>query len=180
MVLGGAASASAEGGSFFRDIMFDKNADRFEARLGVLSYDSGIFSPQEQTGVVINGEFLFPSPGFLEWLGSPRPYIGFDYAPKSLQTDFIYAGFNWEAYVTKRIYLTGSLGGAVHNAPNLLNPVAYKALGCRALFHLAAGVGYDITDHVTVQLYADHFSNANTCPRNAGQEAAGIRFGYRF
>lgn len=157
-----------------------KQSDRFEVRGGVLSYDTGIFSPKEFDGVVINGEFLFRSPEFLNILGSPRPYVGFSVAAVDDGVHFGYAGLNWDFYLTNKFYLTGSLGGSVNTAKNLTSPVGYKALGCNVLFHLAAGVGYDITDDFTVQLYADHFSNANLCSRNMGQEAAGIRLGYRF
>lgn len=48
------------------------------------------------------------------------------------------------------------------------------------LFRIGAGIGYDITDNLTVQLYADHFSNANPADENNGAENAGLRFGYRF
>lgn len=157
-----------------------KQSDRFEIRGGVLSYDTGIFSPKQFDGVVINGEFLFKSPEFLSILGSPRPYIGASIAAADNGVHFGYAGLNWDIYLTNRFYLTGSLGGSVNTARNLKNPVGYKALGCNVLFHLAAGVGYDLTDDFTVQLYADHFSNANLCSRNMGQEAAGVRIGYRF
>ena len=59
---------------------FGNYADRMEIRLGGMLYDRGLFSPDEYSGAVINGEFLFRSPGFLDVIGSPRPYIGFDAA----------------------------------------------------------------------------------------------------
>ena len=157
-----------------------KQSDRYEVRGGILSYDTGIFSPKEYDGVVVNGEFLFKSPEFLDIIGSPRPYIGASIAAVDNGVHFGYAGLNWDVYLTNRFYLTGSVGGSFNTAKNLTSPVGYKALGCNVLFHLAAGVGFDVTNDLTVQLYADHFSNANLCSRNMGQEAAGIRFGYRF
>ena len=178
LLLVGTLNAHAQDGDAW--LKFGRNADRLEARMGILSYDTGFFTQHNQTGIVVNGELVFPSPSFLEFIGSPRPYIGFDLAPNSNQTDFVYAGLNWEAYVTERVYLTASVGGSLNNASDLINPASYRALGCRALFHLGAGIGFDITPDVTVQLYADHFSNANICRRNGGQEAAGVRFGYRF
>lgn len=161
-------------------IAVGKHSDRFELRGGVLSYDTGAFSPKQYNGVVVNGEFLFRSPEFLSIIGSPRPYVGFNAAIVRRPVHFFYAGLSWEAHVTNRLYLLASVGGSVNTARNLVNPVGYKALGCNVLFHLAAGIGYDFTDDLTVQAYADHFSNANLCSRNVGQEAAGIRFGYRF
>jgi lipid A 3-O-deacylase len=161
-------------------IQFDKNAEMLEVRMGILSYDTGLFTTQERNGAVFNGEVVFPSPDFLDLIGSPRPYVGVDLAPADDQIDFFYAGLNWEAYLTDRLYLLASVGGAINNAQELINPVGYEALGCRAMFHLGAGVGFDISREFTVQLYADHFSNADLCSRNAGAEAAGARFGYRF
>ncbi len=157
---------------------FDKNADLLEVRMGVLSYDTGIYSTKEHDGAVINAEVLFASPTFLERIGSPRPYLGVDFAPDPDQVDFLYAGLNWEAYFTERLYLSMSLGGSLNNAEDVHAGV--DALGCRALFHLGGGLGFDLSRKLTLQLYADHFSNANVCPENAGAEAAGIRFGYRF
>jgi lipid A 3-O-deacylase len=158
-------------------------SDKMEVRLGVASYDTGLFGPMRFSGVNINGEFLFRSPEFLAFIGSPRPYIGFDAAitdDPDRPVNFAYAGLSWDYNITSKLYLSGSLGGAIHDASNLKNPVNYKGLGCRALFHLGAAVGYDITPNVTVQAYADHFSNANLCSENDGAESAGVRMGFRF
>jgi hypothetical protein len=129
---------------------------------------------------VINGEFLFKSPDFLSGVGSPRPYIGFDAAIVDDPIHFAYAGLNWDFSLTERLYLSASVGGAITTAENLKDPESYKALGCRALFHLGTALGFDITPDLTAQLYVDHFSNANLCSPNEGAEAAGIRLGYRF
>ncbi|MCQ8782407.1 acyloxyacyl hydrolase [Mangrovibrevibacter kandeliae] len=157
-----------------------KNADFWEIRMGIAAYDTGFFSTHETDGATINGELVFPSPDFLYAIGSPRPYIGFDAGIADHPIHFFYAGLNWETYFTDRIYLSNSLGGSINTAKNLDDPKDYKALGCNVLFHLGIGVGYDFTRNFTGQLYADHFSNANTCDHNAGQESAGLRFGYRF
>lgn len=151
-----------------------------EFRFGVLSYDSGVFSPKEYNGVVLNGEFLFTSPDFLSSIGSPRPYIGFDAAVAENPIHFAYVGLSWDFRLYKKLYLTTSLGGAVTTAKELYSPDGYKAMGSRVLFHLGAGLGYDFNENWTAQLYADHFSNANLGKRNEGAEAAGIRIGYRF
>jgi hypothetical protein len=158
-----------------------KNADRFELQLGVMSYDTGIFTHKLYDGVVINGEVLFPSPGFLSAIGSPRPHLGFDYAAVDDPVHFIYGGLTWDAYLTDRLYVLASLGAGVTTADDLrTRDEGHKALGCRVLFHLGAGLGFDLSEHTTVQLYADHFSNGGLCSPNNGAEAAGVRFGYRF
>jgi lipid A 3-O-deacylase len=151
-----------------------------EVRFGVMSYDTGLFSTDDFSGVVLNGEYLFKSPDFLSSIGSPRPYVGFDIAAVDDGVHFFYAGLNWDFRITQKIYFSASLGGSINTAKNLEDPDEYKALGCRALFHLGAGLGYDFNEHWTAQLYADHFSNANLCEPNNGAEATGVRIGYRF
>lgn len=157
-----------------------RNADRLELRLGLASYDTGLFSGQDYSGLTLHGQILFPSPDFLAPIGAPRPYLGVNVSPGGQRTDFVFAGVEWEAYVTDRLYLLAGAGGAVHNADDLLGPVEYKALGCRALFHLSAGLGYDVSPNLTVQVYHDHFSNGGLCTRNQGADHAGVRIGYRF
>ena len=158
-----------------------RHADTFEFRLGALSYDTGLFTSKLYDGLVINGELAFPSPDFLYSIGSPRPYLGFHLSTASNPIHFAYGGLPWDTYLTDRFYLSGSLGGAITTADELNNrSEGYKALGCRGLFHVAVGAGFDITPNTTIQLYADHFSNAGLCSPNNGAENAGIRFGYRF
>jgi lipid A 3-O-deacylase len=60
------------------------------------------------------------------------------------------------------------------------NRAKYRLLGCHALFHLALGVGYRISDDVSIQAYGDHISNANLCDNNEGLDQWGIRLGYGF
>jgi len=173
--------ASAEdlsGTGYFGQI--GKYSDKQEIRLGVMAYDRGLFSTDDFSGVVINGEYLFKSPDFLEGIGSPRPYVGFDAAIADDPIHFFYTGLNWDFQLTEKLYLSASLGGAVTTANDLHNPTTYKAMGCRVLFHVGAGLGYDLSEHWTAQLYADHFSNANLCEENNGAEATGFRLGYRF
>lgn len=159
-------------------------SDKMEARLGILSFDTGIAGTMHRfDGVNINGELLFRSPEFLDVIGSPRPYIGFLASivkRPANPVNFLYAGLNWDYNITKSLYLSASLGAGVHDAKELYTFVNNKALGCHALFHLGAAVGYDITPNVTVQAYADHFSNAALCRENQAAESAGVRVGFRW
>lgn len=159
---------------------FGKNADRPEVRLGGGIYDAGILSNSLSSDVVVNGEVLLPSPSWLEAIGSPRPYVGMDAGLSSDAVHFLYAGLNWDYHLTQRLYLSASLGGAVHTADSLVRSSSQQALGSRVLFHVGAAVGYDFTPNFTGQVYANHFSNAGLASPNDGQDSAGIRFGYRF
>jgi hypothetical protein len=157
-----------------------KHSNDYELRLGLGAYDTGIFSHHKFNGADLYGELLFPSPDFLYWLGSPRPHIGVDIATRSHAIDFAYGGLTWDTYFTRHLFTTASLGIAITSAANLHDPTDYKPMGCKVLFHLGAGIGYDITSNISLQLYADHFSNAKLCKPDAGAESTGLRIGYRF
>jgi len=156
------------------------HADFNEVRFGVMAYDRGLFSNDIYSGVVINGEMVFAAPEALRPFGAPRPYLGFDVAIADDPVHFVYGGLNWDFRLTDKLYLSGSVGGAINSAMNLENPTTYKALGCRLSFHLGAAIGFDVTEKLTVQAYTDHFSNGYICEPNNGAEASGVRIGYRF
>lgn len=180
LFMSGASTVSGEplwGGDFLRPGI---HSGFNEVRIGVMAYDRGPFSTDDFNGAVINGEFVFASPEFLSAIGAPRPYLGFDAAIADDPVHFFYGGLNWDFRLTDRLYVGASLGGAVTTADDLKTPATYKALGCRVLFHLGAAIGYDISDHWTVQGYLDHFSNAGLCDPNNGAETTGVRIGYRF
>ncbi len=175
---------------FFAAFVAQSQAEEFsgyEFRGGILKHDAGLFSSPREDGVDINLEVLFPSPKVLRYIGSPRPHIGGSYATDSNGTSQGYLGLTWDYYVVERVYLTGALGGAVHTADKLTEEdfapgemAEQKILGCRVLFRLAVGLGYQFTERISGQLYADHISNASICDNNEGLEAAGVRFGYKF
>lgn len=179
MLIGLGSVSYAE--DIFSGIVVGKNAKNWELRLGASAYDTGVFSSQVATGVNINGEALAPSPGFLSVIGSPRPFIGVDIAVSDYPIDVFYAGLNWEAYFTKRLYTGFSLGGAIDTKTRFVNGSGkVKDLGSHLLFHLQASVGYDLTRNVTAQVYYNHFSNAKLSPADAGLESVGARLGLRF
>jgi lipid A 3-O-deacylase len=162
-------------------IVFGKNSDYWEFRLGGGAYDWGPATPSDFTGGTVNLEFLTPSPDFLSFIGSPRPIIGADLAISDNAIQVVYAGLNWEAYLTRKFYIGFSGGGSWNSSPQTGVPGgAYKDLGSEWLFFLQASIGYDITANTTIQIYYNHFSNANIDDSNPGLESVGARLGYRF
>lgn len=156
-----------------------RNADLWELRFGGGAYDAGAFSTADVDAVSINAEMVAPSPDFLSAIGSPRPYLGFNAVTGDDDLAFFYAGLNWEAYWTNRLYTGFSLGGAV--ATDTRNSDVHdQDLGCNGLLHLVLHAGFDMTEGVTAQVYVDHFSNADLCDSNDGVETAGLRLGLRF
>ncbi len=174
-------SLQATENTFLGGIQIGKHASRWEARLGGAVFDTGPFTSQELSGGVINGEIVAPSPAFLGFLGSPRPYIGADLAISDNPVHVIYAGFNWEAHLTRSFYLGFSAGGAWNSSPLTINAAGMpKNLGSSLLFHLQASAGVDITPNLTAQVFLNHFSNAGIRKPNHGLESVGARLGYRF
>ncbi|MFC6490027.1 acyloxyacyl hydrolase [Nitratireductor sp. GCM10026969] len=160
---------------------FGRNADRWEARAGGAIYDFGPFTPQSFSGGVINGELLAPSPKFLHGIGAPRPYIGTDIAISDDPIHVFYAGLNWEAYVSRKVYFGFSAGGAALSRRAETNDEGEeKDLGSQVLFHLQASAGVDLTENLTAQVYFNHFSNAQLGESNDGLESVGVRLGFRF
>ncbi|MBE7184910.1 MAG: acyloxyacyl hydrolase [Methylobacterium mesophilicum] len=160
---------------------FGKNAARWEARLGGGGYDVGPFTPDTFTGGTVNGEILAPSFDFLSFLGAPRPYIGTDIAISKDPINAFYAGFNWEYYLTERVSLGFSAGGAIMSDTEKRNEQGEtRDLGSRVLFHLQASAGYDFTPNLGAQIYLNHFSNANLADSNDGLESTGARLVWRF
>ena len=158
-----------------------KHADYWEVRLGGGSFDTGPATPSDFNGSVINAEFVVPSPGFLSIIGSPRPYLGSDIALSDDAIHVVYAGLNWEVNLTDRVYLGFSGGGSWNNSPKTTSASGTtKNLGSSILFHLQASAGYDVTETIGIQLFYNHFSNANTFNSNIGLESIGGRLALRF
>ena len=165
-------------------------AKRFEIRGGILAHDTGYLrdaGPRNEV-YAVQAEVLFPSPDFLSFAYDPRPRLGFNLAPDADGTSFVYAGLNWDVPVYGNWFVTAAVGGSINNADRLTEQdllpgetrAKYRLLGCHALFHLALGVGYRISDDVSIQAYGDHISNANLCDNNEGLDQWGGRLGYGF
>jgi lipid A 3-O-deacylase len=88
-------------------------------------------------------------------------------------TSELYAGFTWDTFLTRRLFIEGSLGGAVHDGDD-----AY--FGCRANFRESGSVGFMLSERWDVLAIVDHMSNANLCDPNRGLTNIGIRFGRRW
>ncbi|MBS9719262.1 acyloxyacyl hydrolase [Tianweitania sp. BSSL-BM11] len=180
LALGVTPAVSQEAG-FLGGIQFDKNADKYEVRLGGGAYDAGPFTPESFDGGVVNGEFLFPSFDVLKPIGSPRPYIGTDIAISDDPIHVLYAGLNWQAYLTQRFYLGFSLGGSVNTDSKRTNDEgSERDLGSNILFHLQATAGVDITEKLGAEVFLNHISNANLGPSNDGLESTGVRLTWKF
>lgn len=159
-----------------------------ELRVGVLAQSCCAFSPRKESGVGVNGEIAFHSPTFLSVLGKPRPIIGLTAASNRGNTSQLYAGLEWRADLSHRFFVSGALGGAIHNGEtDDYDPERdrYRAdetlfMGCRTAFRLAGEAGYRVSDHVSLSFQWAHISNAGLCGENDGLDHMGGRLAYRF
>ncbi len=159
---------------------FGKYADKAEIRIGAGLYDTGPATRHTQDGGSYNAEFLLPSPEMFSGIGSPRPYVGVDFANVDNAISVGYAGLTWDYSLTDRLYMSGSLGGAVNNAKDLRHSAYTRNLGSNFGFHVGLAAGFDVTETLTAQVYMNHFSNAGLAKPNGGHESTGVRLGYRF
>ncbi|MDE1172425.1 MAG: acyloxyacyl hydrolase [Parvibaculaceae bacterium] len=154
-----------------------------EFRLGVYAHDSKLFGTGHETRKPdINAELLFSSPGWLSWIGAPRPAIGGNFNTHG-GTSIAYADLAWDYYLTQALFLEGALGGAIHNGNTSGDNNKDRDrmnYGCRAAFHEAGSVGYSFDGKSSLMLTVDHISNAGLCDRNPGLTDIGVRYGYRF
>jgi lipid A 3-O-deacylase len=149
-----------------------------EIKLGFLSADTGVGGTKIEHGLDINGEILL----------APRPDIGFT-ANTAGGTSFGYIGLNWTADLAKNIlddhdgvYFSFGFGGAISNSDLSGDNSSdnNKDMGSRALFHLYAELGYDVTRNVNVSVFYEHYSNAGLGTVNPGMNNLGMRLGYKF
>ena len=153
----------------------------YDMRFGVLAHG---FDGDEKGTVDMSGEILFPKfdfgkGGIADYL-TMRPQIGVDINTHG-KSSFVYAGFAWTVKLPAKFVFELDFGGSVNNG-GTAPPAEEKmqALGCRTLFHESAGIGYPLTDRVTVTAMIEHMSSANLCLPNGGMTNAGLKLGYSF
>ena len=153
-----------------------------EFRFGFSAQDP--WGPERGSGNA-TGELLFAKPFTPADLFAsyfiPRPHVGgsVNFAG---QTSFAYAGLTWSFDITERVFVEGSLGGAVHNGSTdpFDGRVDRAALGCSPLFREAGAVGVKLSNNWRVMALVEHMSNGGACSDNRGLTNIGARFGYSF
>ena len=157
-----------------------------EVKVGVLDHDIGIGGHHKEPGADINGEVLFTSPSFLNFIWSPRPHLGTDINTDGKTSQF-YFGLTWRLLNFEQvftgsdaIFLLGSLGGAVHDGHLHGGGSDDKQLGSRALFRESIDIGYQFVPRQSVSLFVDHISDAGLTSQNQGITNLGVRYGYGF
>jgi lipid A 3-O-deacylase len=158
-----------------------------EARLGILMHSAPIStSTPKEKGVDGNLEVLFTSPGWLNWLWSPRPHIGASFNASSDDTDQLYAGLTWEWEPLQDFFIDASFGFSGHNGRLHIDGAdedsgRRREFGCKVLFRESLELGYRLTKRHSLSAIWDHISHGGLCDdENEGMDNAGIRYGYRY
>jgi lipid A 3-O-deacylase len=153
-----------------------------EIRVGLLAHDQSPIVADVESGIDFSADVLFASPRSLEGFGEPRPYVGVTLAEEGIS--HLHGGLGWDYDVGGRWFVSGALGLAVHDGDPLqeweqtqYEQETEKALGCRVVFHLYAGVGYRLSRRWNVSAHWEHLSNGTLCPTNEGLENIGFRIG---
>jgi len=162
-----------------------------ELRLGVLSHDVKFpnrkdveapnpFDNRHESGVNLNPEVVFVSPGFLDFMWSPRPHIGLT-ANLGGDTNSAYTGLSWDALWRNGLFLEGFLGLAVHDGKLRNGNPDNIEFGSRVLFRLGGEFGWRWNDANGISLVWEHMSNAGVISdKNQGIDSLGLRYSYRF
>jgi lipid A 3-O-deacylase len=166
------------------------HAQLSELRVGWAAHD--VYNGTED-GSQIVVEVLFDSPDFLSWAYSPRPYLMGSFNTAGL-TNLGAAGLAWEAGLTERFSVEGSLGLSYNDGvkdfahlppddPDRLRLASTRAaLGSRTLFHLRVGADYALTEQWRLGVFYEHYSHGQILAsgRNQALDEVGVRLGYRF
>jgi hypothetical protein len=88
-------------------------------------------------------------------------------------TNLAYAGLTWEVFLTRRLFVEASFGGAVHDGSD-------DDFGCSVNFRESASIGVMLSDRWDIVATVDHMSNANLRDENRGLTMVGLRLGRKF
>ncbi len=115
----------------------------------------------------------------LKFIGAPSPYV-FGSLSSAGDTNFAAAGLSWR--IGGRLYARPGIGIAIHDRDSLIvgSDGLRRDLGSRILFEPEFGIGYQVSDRVSIEASWVHISQAQLFDRqNPGMDSIGIRLNYR-
>ena len=113
----------------------------------------------------------------LRFIGRPSPHV-FASLATSADTHFVAAGIGWR--IGGRLYVRPGVGLAVHTrgSDGVSNGVRTD-LGSRIVFAPEIGLGYRVSDRLSVEASWVHLSHAQLFSRqNPGLDSIGVRLSY--
>jgi lipid A 3-O-deacylase len=164
-------------------------------RLGVMKHNICVTdckNADKESGVNINGEVRFDSPGFLQVIWSPKPYV-----MASVNTDgntsFAGVGLQWDFNLTDHIVFEPGFGYVLHDG-EVNNPYAagtqqavdfsedHVLLGSEDLFRTSLALTWKFSEAWGVQAMYEHLSHGQILGkgRNQGMDELGVRMVWTF
>jgi len=114
----------------------------------------------------------------LRAVGAPSPYV-FASAATGGGTHFAAAGLSWR--IGGRLFVRPGLGLAVHTRGRRGVSNGFRTdLGSRVLFAPELGIGYQLSERVSIEAAWVHLSHAQLLGRqNPGMDSVGVRLSFR-
>jgi lipid A 3-O-deacylase len=166
-----------------------------EVHVGVMQHNicvTNCKNADKEDGPNVHLQVSFDSPEFLNWAGSPQPYVMASVNTAG-ETSFGGVGLEWRWNFADNWALEPGLGVVVHDGqvdnpfPNGSQAAAdfaeeHVLLGSEALFRTSLGLTYDFEGPWEAQILFEHLSHGQILAsgRNQGLDEVGIRFGYQF
>jgi lipid A 3-O-deacylase len=148
---------------------------------GVLAHDvkTGLTKSGFEDGADIQLGWRGDRIAALGFIGGPSPYV-FGSLSIAGDTNFAAAGLSWK--LGQRLFVRPGVALAIHNGPGRVVPGDERIdFGARILFAPEIGVGYQVTDRVSVEASWVHLSHGQLFSRqNPGLDSIGVRLNYRF
>mgnify|MGYP000424581419 CR=1 FL=1 len=166
-----------------------------EFRVGIAMHDFEI-NPDDrrESGVDIQPQIVFGSPGFLRWAFEPQPYLMMS-INSDQETNWAGGGILWKKPLFSEQWFWEIDGGVVYHdgrtdLPPPWMPVERQyvldheiTFGDEWLFQFMAGAGRELNEDWDVQVYFEHLSTGQVfgdSSKNEGIETIGVKFGYKF
>ena len=149
---------------------------------GILAHD--IESPLTRGGFEEGADLQ------LGWRSSPIKALGFVGKPSAYlfgslstagDTNFAAAGLSWR--IGGRLFVRPGIGVAIHDRDSLIvGPDQFRRdLGSRILFEPELGIGYQVSDRISLEATWVHISNGQLFDeQNPGMDSVGVRLHYKF
>jgi len=114
----------------------------------------------------------------LSAIGSPSPYA-FVAANSADDVHYAAAGLSWK--IGGDVYLRPGIGLALHTGSLRVDPAEpRRSLGSRVLFEPELGLGFRVSERVTLEASWVHMSNATILShQNPGIDNLGVRLSYK-
>lgn len=166
-----------------------------EVHVGVMAHNicvTNCKNSDKEDGPNVEFQVSFDSPEFLNWAGSPQPYVMASINTAG-NTSFAGFGLEWRWEFADGWALEPGVGYVVHDG-EVSNPFAngtpeaaafaeeHVLLGSEDLFRTSLGLTRDFEGPWEAQILFQHLSHGQILGdgRNQGMDQIGIRLGYQF